>query len=37
VVLIPLALADVFPRLFLSFTLLDVSLAIGAWMLLARD
>jgi hypothetical protein len=36
-VLIPLALVGAFPRLFLAFTLLDVSLAIGAWMLLARD
>ena len=36
-VLIPLAIAGVFPRLFLTFTLLDVSLAIDAWMLLARD
>jgi hypothetical protein len=35
-VLIPLAIAGVFPRLFLTFTLLDASLAIGAWILLAR-
>jgi hypothetical protein len=36
-VLIPLAIAGVFPRLFLTFTLLDVSLALGAWVLLARE
>ena len=36
-VLIPLAIAGVFPRLFLTFTLLDVLLAIGAWMLLVRE
>jgi hypothetical protein len=37
VVLVPLALAGVFPRLFLTFAILDVSLAIGAWALLARE
>ena len=36
-VLIPLAMAGVFPRLFLSFTIIDVLLAIGAWALLARE
>ena len=36
-VLIPLAIAGVFPRLFLTFTLLDALLAIGAWMLLVRE
>jgi hypothetical protein len=36
-VLIPLAIAGVFPRLFLTFTLLDALLAIGAWLLLARE
>jgi hypothetical protein len=36
-VLIPLAIAGVFPRLFLTFTLLDALLAIGAWVLLARE
>jgi hypothetical protein len=36
-VLIPLAIAGVFPRLFLTFTLLDVLLAIGAWVLLAHE
>jgi hypothetical protein len=37
VVLVPLVLAGVFPRLFLTFAILDVSLAIGAWALLARE
>jgi hypothetical protein len=36
-VLVPLAIAGVFPRLFLTFTLLDALLAIGAWVLLARE
>ena len=36
-VLIPLAIAGVFPHLFITFTLLDASLAIGAWVLLARE
>ena len=35
-VLIPLAIAAVFPRLFLTFTISDALLAIGAWLLLAR-
>ena len=37
VVLVPLAIAGVFPRLFLTFTIFDVLLAIGAWTLLARE
>ena len=36
-VLIPLAIAGVFPHLFITFALLDTSLAIGAWALLARE
>ena len=36
-VLVPLALSGVFPRLFLTFTILDMSLAIGAWALLRRE
>ena len=36
-VLIPLAMAGVFPHLFLTFAALDASLAIGAWILLARE
>src|SRR6516162_1843891 len=36
-VLIPLSIAGVFPRLFLTFTLLDALLAIGAWVLLTRE
>ena len=36
-VLIPLVMAGVFPRLFLTFTIIDVLLAIGAWALLARE
>src|SRR6516162_1451263 len=36
-VLIPLAIAAVFPRLFLPFTISDALLAIGAWLLLARE
>ena len=36
-VLIPLAIAGVFPHLFITFTLLDASLAIEAWALLARE
>jgi hypothetical protein len=37
VVLVPVAIAGVFPRLFLAFTILDALLAIGAWILLARE
>jgi hypothetical protein len=36
-VLIPLAIAGVFPHLFLAITLLDLALAIGAWLLVARQ
>jgi hypothetical protein len=36
-VLIPLAIAGVFPRLFLTFAVLDAVLAIGAWALLGRE
>jgi hypothetical protein len=36
-VLIPLAIAGVFPRLFLIFTIVDALLAVGAWALLARE
>jgi hypothetical protein len=36
IVLVPLAIAGVFPHLFLAFTLLDVALAIGAWVLFGR-
>jgi hypothetical protein len=35
-VLVPLALAGVFPRLFLTFAIFDASLALGAWALLRR-
>ena len=35
-VLLPLAIAGVFPRLFVAFALLDASLAIGAWWLMHR-
>ena len=35
-VLVPLAMAGVFPRLLLTFTVLDPLLAIGAWVLLSR-
>jgi hypothetical protein len=36
-VLIPLAIAGVFPHLFLTFAILDAVLAIGAWALLVRE
>jgi len=36
VVLLPLAIAGVFPRFFVLFTILDVSLALGALVLLNR-
>lgn len=36
-VLVPLALAGVFPRLLWSFVILDPALAIGAWILLRRE
>ena len=35
-VLLPIAMAGVFPRLFVAFTILDASLAIGAWWLMHR-
>ena len=35
-VLVPLAIAGVFPHLLLTFAIFDPSLAIGAWMLLSR-
>ena len=35
-VLVPLAIAGVFPHLLLSFALLDVALAVGAWLLFGR-
>lgn len=35
-VLIPLALAGVFPHMLLTFAILDPLLAIGAWVLLSR-
>jgi hypothetical protein len=37
VVLLPLAMAGIFPHVCLAFTALDVSLAIGAWLLLRRQ
>ena len=36
VVLVPLAIAGVFPHLFLTFAILDAALAIGAWVLFGR-
>ena len=36
-VLVPLAIAGVFPHLFLTFVIFDASLAIGAWALLGRE
>jgi hypothetical protein len=36
VVLVPLAIAGVFPRLLLAFAFLDVALGIGAWVLSGR-
>ena len=35
-VLVPIALAGVFPHVLVAFTLLDVSLAVGAYLILAR-
>jgi hypothetical protein len=37
VVLIPLAIAGIFPHLFLTFAIFDALLAIGAWILFARS
>jgi len=36
VVLVPLAIAGVFPHLLLAFAFLDASLAIGAWVIFGR-
>ena len=36
-VLVPLAIAGVFPHLLMTFAILDPSLAIGAWVLLGRE
>jgi hypothetical protein len=36
-VLVPLAIAGVFPHTFLAFALLDVALAIGTWVMLRRE
>ncbi|HEX4984673.1 MAG TPA: hypothetical protein VFV71_01245 [Burkholderiales bacterium] len=35
-VLVPLAIAGVFPHVLLAFAILDVTLAVGAWVLLRR-
>ena len=35
-VLVPLAIAGVFPHLLLAFACLDVSLAVGAWVIFGR-
>ena len=35
-VLVPLAIAGVFPHLLITFAIFDASLAIGAWILLRR-
>jgi hypothetical protein len=35
-VLVPLAIAGVFPHLLMTFAILDPSLGIGAWVLLSR-
>jgi uncharacterized protein YjeT (DUF2065 family) len=34
---VPLAIAEAFPHLLLAFAFLDVALAIGAWMIVARS
>jgi hypothetical protein len=36
-VLVPLAIAGVFPHLLITFAIFDASLAIGAWTLLGRE
>jgi hypothetical protein len=36
-VLIPLAIAGIFPHLLLAFAVLDPTLGIGAWLLLSRS
>ena len=37
VVLLPVAIAGVFPHLLVAFTILDMTLAAGAWVLLRRS
>ena len=37
VVLVPLAIAGVFPHLLVAFAIFDASLAIGAWAFLGRE
>jgi len=37
VVLLPLAFSGVFPHLLVAFTILDMSLAVGAWVLFSRE
>jgi len=37
VVALPLAIAGVFPHLLVLFTALDMTLAIGAWLVLGRE
>jgi hypothetical protein len=37
VVLVPLAIVGVFPHLLLAFAALDVTLAVGAWMISGRN
>jgi hypothetical protein len=37
VVLLPLAMAGVFPHLLVALTILEPALAIGAWILLSRN
>jgi len=36
VVLLPVAIAGVFPHLLVAFTILDMTLAVGAWVLLRQ-
>jgi hypothetical protein len=36
IVLVPIAIAGVFPHTFFAFALLDVALAIGTWVMLRR-
>jgi hypothetical protein len=36
IVLVPFAIAGVFPHLFLAFAILDATLAVGAWVLFGR-
>ena len=37
VVLLPLAFTGVFPHLLVAFTVLDMGLAVGAWLLFSRE